>query len=89
MSYVTVQCPILHTLDMSSCPKLSDANIRSAISGCSLLSDFDVSHNSCVTDAIVQGIASICRNLHMLDVSQCPNVTAEVCFCLFGTTDYF
>ncbi|XVF48748.1 hypothetical protein PTKIN_Ptkin03bG0214400 [Pterospermum kingtungense] len=77
MAQVALNCPLLHLLDISSCHKLTDAAIRSAVTSCPLLESLDISNCSCVSDETLGEIARICANLHILNSSYCPNISLE------------
>lgn len=78
MAQAALNCPLLHLLDISSCHKLTDAAIRSAVTSCSQLESLDMSNCSCVSDETLREIALTCANLHVLNASYCPNISLEV-----------
>ncbi|XP_022750044.1 F-box/LRR-repeat protein 15-like isoform X2 [Durio zibethinus] len=77
MAQVALNCPLLHLLDISSCHKLTDAAIRSAVTSCPQLESLDMSNCSCVSDETLREIALTCANLHVLNSSYCPNISLE------------
>ncbi|KAE8671375.1 F-box/LRR-repeat protein 15 [Hibiscus syriacus] len=77
MAQVALNCPLLNLLDISSCHKLTDAAIRSAVTSCPQLESLDMSNCSCVSDDTLREIAHSCANLHVLDSSYCPNISLE------------
>ncbi|KAL4318547.1 hypothetical protein GQ457_18G002000 [Hibiscus cannabinus] len=77
MAQVALNCPLLNLLDISSCHKLTDAAIRSAVISCPQLESLDMSNCSCVSDETLREIAHSCANLHVLNSSYCPNISLE------------
>ncbi|KAE8687597.1 F-box/LRR-repeat protein 15 [Hibiscus syriacus] len=77
MAQVALNCPLLNMLDISSCHKLTDAAIRSAVTSCPQLESLDMSNCSCVSDDTLREIAHSCGNLHVLCSSYCPNISLE------------
>ncbi|XP_021277643.1 F-box/LRR-repeat protein 15 isoform X2 [Herrania umbratica] len=77
MAQAALNCPLLHLLDISSCHKLTDAAIRSAVTSCPQLESLDMSNCSCVSDETLREIALTCANLHVLNASYCPNISLE------------
>ncbi|KAK8654784.1 hypothetical protein V6N13_107383 [Hibiscus sabdariffa] len=77
MAQVALNCPLLNLLDISSCHKLTDAAIRSAVTSCPQLESLDMSNCSCVSDETLREIAQNCANLHVLNSSYCPNISLE------------
>ncbi|XWS26471.1 hypothetical protein CRYUN_Cryun26dG0035300 [Craigia yunnanensis] len=77
MAQVALNCPLLHLLDISTCHKLTDAAIRSAVTSCPQLESLDMSNCSCVSDETLREIALACANLHVLNSSYCPNISLE------------
>ncbi|GMI89366.1 SLOW MOTION [Hibiscus trionum] len=77
MAQVALNCPLLNLLDISSCHKLTDAAIRSAVTSCPQLESLDMSNCSCVSDETLREIAHSCANLHVLNSSYCPNISLE------------
>ncbi|XP_051151583.1 F-box/LRR-repeat protein 15-like isoform X2 [Andrographis paniculata] len=77
MPHAVLNCPLLQSLDIASCHKLSDAAIRSAATSCPRLQSLDLSNCSCVSDETIREIATACVNLHVLDASYCPNISLE------------
>ncbi|XVE53839.1 hypothetical protein DITRI_Ditri03aG0034200 [Diplodiscus trichospermus] len=77
MAQVALNCPLLQLLDISSCHKLTDAAIRSAVTSCPMLESLDMSNCSCVSDETLREIAQSCANLHVLNSSYCPNISLE------------
>ncbi|KAL9230483.1 hypothetical protein vseg_005826 [Gypsophila vaccaria] len=77
MAHVVLNCPLLHKLNISSCHKLPDTAIQSAVVTCPLLEYLDMSNCSCVTDETLRQIAVACGNLRKLNASYCPNISLE------------
>ncbi|OMO67030.1 hypothetical protein CCACVL1_20848 [Corchorus capsularis] len=77
MAQAALNCPLLQLLDISSCHKLTDAAIRSAVTSCPQLESLDMSNCSCVSDDTLREISQTCANLHVLNASYCPNISLE------------
>ncbi|KAJ7569656.1 hypothetical protein O6H91_01G087500 [Diphasiastrum complanatum] len=70
-------CPLLSSLDVSSCHKLSDAGVRAAATACPLLASLNLSNCSYVSDDTIRDISNACSNLRHLDASYCSNISLE------------
>lgn len=77
MASATLYCPRLLSLDVSSCPKLSDAGVRGAATSCHSLLALNISQCSYVSDETLREICIACLNLHVLDASWCPNISLQ------------
>ncbi|XP_018447335.2 F-box/LRR-repeat protein 15 isoform X2 [Raphanus sativus] len=75
MLQAMLNCPLLQHLDIASCHKLKDADIRSAVTSCPLLESLDVSDCSSLSNETLRGIAQACAGLHILNASYCPNIS--------------
>ncbi|KAJ7559179.1 hypothetical protein O6H91_04G073000 [Diphasiastrum complanatum] len=76
-SSAILNCPLLVSLDVSSCHKLLDAGVRAAATACPLLASLDLSNCSYVSDYTLREISNACCNLRYLDASYCPNISLE------------
>ncbi|XP_024391133.1 F-box/LRR-repeat protein 15 isoform X2 [Physcomitrium patens] len=72
-----LHCPLLTSLDVTSCHKLSDAGVRAAAITCPLLTCLNVSNCAYVTDDTLREISLVCTYLQILDASHCPNISLE------------
>ncbi|KAJ0247345.1 F-box domain-containing protein [Hirschfeldia incana] len=77
MILAMLNCPLLQHLDIASCHKLKDADIRSAVTSCLLLESLDVSNCSCVSNETLREIGQACAGLRILNASYCPNISFE------------
>ncbi|KAJ4880684.1 F-box/LRR-repeat protein 15 [Raphanus sativus] len=77
MILAMLNCPLLQHLDIASCHKLKDADIRSAVTSCPLLESLDVSNYLCLSNGTLREIAQACAGLRMLNASNCPNICFE------------
>ncbi|KAG2319597.1 hypothetical protein Bca4012_054198 [Brassica carinata] len=77
MKLAMLNCPLLQHLDIASCHKLQDADIRSAVTSCPQLESLDVSNCSCVSNETLREIAQACAGLGILNASYCSNISFE------------
>ena len=78
MVLAMLHCPLLQHLDIASCHKLQDADIRSAVTSCPQLESLDVSNSSRLSNETLREIAQACAALHILNASYCSNISFEV-----------
>ncbi|CAH8326502.1 unnamed protein product [Eruca vesicaria subsp. sativa] len=77
MIQAILNCPLLQHLNIRSCYKLQDADIRSVVTSCPQLESLDVSNCSCVSNETLREIAQACAGLRILNASDCPNISFE------------
>ncbi|WZZ09570.1 hypothetical protein YC2023_095491 [Brassica napus] len=77
MVLAMLHCPLLQRLDIASCYKLQDADIRSAVTSCPQLESLDVSNSSRLSNETLREIAQACAALHILNASYCSNISFE------------
>lgn len=65
-------------MNVSTCHKLNDGMLRSALATCPELRTLDVSNCALVTDETLRQVAAVCQKLERLDTSHCPLVTFAV-----------
>ena len=72
---VAHNCPLLETIDISYCERVTDIGVSTIAYNCYSLENINLSHCDKITDAGVSAIAYYCSFLRNIDLAECRSVT--------------